>query len=176
MLKRIESVEDMVKWATDINNGVGTLEKTRCDYQDTWAHSTKEDLERFYLEANGKRNLITCSVNNVMGYDAVEALLLCWATSKANKIIDTELQEMNETYDKRSGELREKETAFAECRKGYWKRIATMQRTIDNQNAKAGYRERELKECRERNKVLIGYAHQAQDKAEQLDKLKAILT
>jgi hypothetical protein len=128
-MRTINSKEDLVQWANEVNRGLTTKQKP--DYQDYYAHSIQKDLDKWFLEANGERKLILCSVYNTMAYEEVERLLLVWAKEKAQRIIDRDMEETNKYYEEQCAKLatREKalsakEQAFQECKKPIHKHIA----------------------------------------------------
>lgn len=127
-IKKIETKEDMLMWATAINNNPMSISE-KCDFQDIWARSDRKTLDRLFIESNGSRNIIICSVHNTMSYEEVERLLKTWATDKANKIINTELETLTSDHMTKLNEVNRRENAINSCLKGYWKRIADLRRS-----------------------------------------------
>jgi len=173
-MKRIESKEDMVKWAREVNSGL--TQKAKCDYQDIWAHSSRVDIDRFFIEANGDRKIIVCSVYNTMAYEEVEHLLTVLAKHKANKIIDKEIEEYNKVYDTRSYELLVREKAFSDCRKSYWKRIKSLRVKSEHLTTRTSWLESEVEEKREVIRRLQGEVLQHKTKARKFDELQSLLS
>jgi hypothetical protein len=140
-MRTIESKEDFVQWADEVNRGLTTKQKP--DYQDYYAHSDQKDLGRWFVELNGKRNLILHSVLNTMAYEECERLMLAWAKHKAQGIIDQEAEELNNTHSKKMGELEawkddlrkfsdnleRRKGIFEESKKPIHKRIETLRKT-----------------------------------------------
>jgi len=135
-MKTITNKEDMIKWATEINSGIGTMNAAKkCEYQDIWGHSSVGDIKKAFIEANGNRALITCSMHNVLGWEPIEELVKELAAHKANKIIneaiDAEMVEVN----KMRSDIYKRESSLNDCIKGYWKRMRDLRR--DNERLRS---------------------------------------
>lgn len=120
-----ESKDDMIKWAREINFGVSVNRK--CDMQDEYAHTTHEDINRFFIEAEGDRKLVLCGVYNCMAFDEVERLLSVLARHKVSKQMKLEYAEL----DKRESALAARERAQQDSRKPYYKKLAELNKTIE---------------------------------------------
>lgn len=128
---RIETKQDMIQWATEINNGLGTMDMaTKCNYQDVWGHSEYNTVKNLFCSLNGERALIAQSIFNVMGYDALEDMVRNLAKSKAQQIIDDEMNYYNKEYEARDKALSSREAALKDSLKTYWKRITSLKETI----------------------------------------------
>jgi uncharacterized protein YoxC len=103
-IKHIASKEDLLAWARFINGGCYSLHD-KCDLQDIYARSQRDDLDKFFIECEGDRKLVICSVNNVMAFDEVEHLLSVLAKSKT--LAQWELD--NIEWEKREAEVVRKE-------------------------------------------------------------------
>lgn len=90
--RKIETKEQMLEWAKEIN----FLNPIKCDMQDIYAHSKREDLDRFFIELEGERKLVICSVNNVMAFEEVEHLLSVLAKHKVSQQMKIEYKELDE--------------------------------------------------------------------------------
>jgi len=124
-MKRIESKDDFIKWAKEINAGI--TEKRKCDMQDIYAYSGRNDLDRFFIESEGERKLIICGVNNIMAFEEVEHLLNILARHKCNKQMEAEYKEL----DRRDAALAARERAQQDSRKPYHKKLRELQDTIN---------------------------------------------
>jgi hypothetical protein len=101
-MRTIKSKEDLVQWAREVNP----------DYQDYYMHSDLKAIDKWFIETNGDRKLILCSVFNTMSYDEVERLLLVWAKNKAQAIIDEEAESLNADYIAKCKALHDREIAI----------------------------------------------------------------
>lgn len=173
-LKRIESKEDMLRWAKEVNNGI-TI-KQKCDYQDIWARSNREDLNKFFIENNGDRALILCSIHNTMAYDEIETLLLHLAKVKAQKIIDKEIEYYSTDYLKKLGDITKRENSLKDCLKGYWKRIALLRKSNIELRRRDTYRDQEISNYKERIRKLQSEVYEYKEKADKYDTMKRLLT
>ena len=108
-MRTIKSTEELVQWAKEVNQGLTTKQKP--DYQDYYAHSAVKDIEKWFIETNGDRKLILCSVYNTMAYEEVERLMLAWAKHKAQAIIDQEAEFYANEYTAKVRALSDRETA-----------------------------------------------------------------
>lgn len=168
-MKRIESVTDFIQWAKEVNAGI--TEKRKCDMQDIYAHSSRNELDRFFIESEGDRKLIICSVNNVMAFDEVEHLLNQLARHKCNRQMEQEYKEL----DRREGALAARERAQQDSRKPYHKKLASLQKTItDLQQKNAELIARSERMRTERNAAQID-ALNYEIKAQKYDAIKEAL-
>jgi len=95
-MKSIQSKDDFLAWAREINQGVSLSRK--CDLQDVYAHSKVADIDKFFIECNGDRKLIICSVNNCMAFEEVERLLTVLAKHKVNEMVREEQAELDKSW------------------------------------------------------------------------------
>jgi hypothetical protein len=121
-LNSIQSKDDLVQWAKEVNFGISTEQK--CRYQDIYAHSNKDDIEKFFIETVSDRALILCSVYNTMSYDTVEQLLKHLAWHKMSEQMKIEYEEL----DKKVSTLAAKERAFQESMKPFHKRMSELRK------------------------------------------------
>jgi hypothetical protein len=132
-VRTIQSKEDLVQWAKEVNNGLSIKQKP--DYQDYYAHSTRADINKFFIEANGERALIVCSVHNCMAYEEVERLLTVLANHKARKVINEEIEYYANQGAARLNALNKdreifeaEKRSFKESMKPYHKRLAALRK------------------------------------------------
>ena len=168
-MKRIESKEDLIKWARAVNQGL-TI-KQKCDFQDIYAHSKEADLKEFFIEAKGERSLIVCSINNVMAYETVEKMLLYLARHKAETIINKELEEHDERYRKRFVELEKREAIFEEGKRAIYKRIRELTNIARIHKERGERLGEELDSYRKENRE---YRRRLAEQAEQAHTIKAL--
>ncbi len=171
--KRITTKEEMVQWAREVNNGLST--KQKCDYQDIWARSERDTLDKLFIESNGERNLIVCSVHNTMAYDEIEHLLKTWAVYQANKVVEKEMEACNNEWNKRQEVVTAQENALYDAKKSYWKRIIKLRRAMSNLVARNSYLQTDLDNCRKVNARLCRENGELKDKASRYDGIKSLL-
>jgi hypothetical protein len=121
-IDRIESVADLVAWAKAVNMSLSP--KDIPDAQDIYAHSGYNDIARFFIEAEGDRKLILCSVHNVMPHEEVERLLKALAQHKVNK----EMEYYYAEHEKKETALNARINAFQDVMKPYHKKLETLRR------------------------------------------------
>jgi hypothetical protein len=155
-MKKIESLEDLLKWAREINSGV-TLNR-KVELQDVYAHSRREDLDTFFIESAGDRKLVICSVNNAMAFEEVEYLLKVLAHYKAEKLMSEETDAIN----RRERAIEEKERVMSE-------RLSGMQEALDKLISRNETLGRE-------NGVLTERVIEFREKADKYDKLRSLLS
>jgi len=172
-MERIETKEEMIAWAQAVNSGITV--KQKCTYQDIWAHSNPATLNRLFIECDGHRNVITCSVYNTMAYETVEALLLHWAQVKAGKIIDKEMEHYNTEIMKRESALNKREASFKDCLKGYWKRIQDLRKRDHNLTFKNNGLSKRNTEILVNNRKLEKDNNRLTDQAFKLETLRRII-
>lgn len=131
-MKKIETTEDMIFWAKNVNNGLSTAQK--CNYQDTWGHSNPDTLKKLFIECESDRALIICSLHNTMSYDTVQDMLFHLARTKAQKIVDEEIEHYNNELIKKEKDLTERKASFTDCLKSYWKRIKDLRNEVTRIN------------------------------------------
>lgn len=172
-MKQINTVEDLIRWATIVNQGL-TIQK-KCDMQDVYAHSGYNELLEMFMQCNN-RKLVLCSVYNTMGYDEVERLLKHFAKQKGMEVADKEINERLNNISKREVELFQKEQTFKECHKSYWKRMKQLKdrnQLLENHNIKLMQKEEKArKQIQELNLELKTF----KEKAEKYDTLKQLLS
>lgn len=173
-MKRIETKEDMIKWATAINNGPMSAQD-KCDYQDVWAHSERNTLDRLFIEANGSRNIIVCSVHNTMAYDELEHLLKVWAADKANKIINEEIERLTTDHMKRDKELSRKEAAFEEGKRTIYRKIKGLKRDSERLTRLNTDLLKRIEEYRNETFAANRHANEYERKANKYDAIKEAL-
>ena len=175
-MKRIESKEDMLKWATAVNQGLWNMDTYRCDFQDIYAHSQQKDLEHFFCELNGNRPLVACSVNNVMGWDGLEQLVRALSAHKANKIINEEMDRWEKDFAIRTQNIQKRELSLKECLKGYWKRISALRRD----NLHLHFHNANLQKTNDRllqdRREALAKVQELREKANKYDSLKSLLS
>jgi hypothetical protein len=170
-MKRIETAADMMKWAKAINNNPMST-KDKCDFQDIWAHSQRDTLNKLFMEVNGDRKLVLCGVYNTMSYDEVEILLLHYAQTKGRKIVDDAIEyEMNDV-NKLRGELFKKENSLRDCIKGYWKRMRALRLENIELKRREAYRLIENDKYRDQLRELRREMSELREKAEKYDTIK----
>lgn len=172
-MNRIETKEELIAWATAVNQGLTLKEK--CDYQDIWAHSNPETIKRLFLDCNGERSLIVHSVFNTMSYDAVEDLLKTWAVAKANKVVEEEIERHYKDINKRDGEVFKRELSLKDCLKGYWKRMSDIKTKVNALTRRNNYLTQANEELRKELSQLRHANFTLADKAEKYDAIKAAL-
>ena len=179
-MKTIETKEQLIQWAQEINRGLTT--KQKCDYQDIFAHSAMDDIKRFFIESNGERNIILCSIFNTMAYDTVEMLLKHWAKVKAQNILDKEMEYVNaESINKlkilavKENELTIGINTFEACKKPIYKRLASMTRELKVLRDKAEVTFENNCELTKENRDLRHALKAAQEKGFKYDTIKALL-
>jgi hypothetical protein len=122
-MRTIKSKEDLVQWAREVNP----------DYQDYYMHSDLKAIDKWFIETNGDRKLILCSVFNTMSYDEVERLLLVWAKNKAQAIIDEEAESLNADYIAKCKALHDREIAILDRERAVYdleKHVATLEHEV----------------------------------------------
>ena len=132
-MNRIETIEDLMEWAKEINSGVTVARK--CDLQDVYAHSKQSDIDRLFLDDGTDRRLVLCSVYNTMAYGEVERLLKVRGKSLLNKMI----REEQDSLDRQYSELSSRESTFESAKKHIYKRIAdlnTEKANLQKQNSR----------------------------------------
>lgn len=173
--RRLESEADMIRWAEDINSGVAHDIQVKCDYQDIWAHSGYNELEKMFIASEGKRSLIVCSMMNVLSYDEVERMLKALYKQKANKIINETIDEWEKKYHEREKELSAKEARFNESKKAYWKRMRELRVKNNNLHFDNEWKQKRLDECYAKNNALLRQVDELKGKAEKYDGIKSLL-
>lgn len=133
MLKEIKTKEDMILWAKIINESPLST-AARCDFQDIWGHSNADLLKKLFIECEADRALIVCSLHNIMSYDTVQEMLFHLARTKAQKIVDEEIEHYNNELTKKEKDLAERKASFTNCLKGYWKRIKDLRNEVARVN------------------------------------------
>lgn len=162
-------------WANAINNNPMSISE-KCDFQDIWGHSDRKTIDRLFIEANGSRSLIICSVHNVMAYDEVEHLLKTWATDKANKIINAELETLTADHIKKYNEVVRQENTLKEGKRAIYRKIASLndrQARMDRQKTELLKR---LEECRQETRSAKQEIKEYREKAAKYDAIKQALT
>ncbi len=183
-LKRIENEGELIDWAFIVNGGLTTSQI--CDAQDIYARSEQQVLDRLWIDLDtyhrGDRGLVISSVYNAMGYDEVERLLKLRAKNMAMKIIEKEMDDVNQIYNdnavkiqKKEAELERKIETFDTCKKAVYKKLARMRERLE-------YQEKTLNLLRTEQKEILGLNRQYKDiaavyekKARLFDKIKEAL-
>lgn len=173
-IKKIETKEDMLAWANAINNHPMSISE-KCDFQDIWARSDRKTLDRLFIESNGSRNIIVCSVHNTMSYEEVEHLLKTWAADKANKIINAEIETLTSDHMTKLNEVNRKENALNGCLKGYWKRIADLRKSNAELKRRNDAHLNEIDHLRGLLRMANENSRLYKEKADKYDTIKALL-
>jgi len=167
MMKTIETTEQLITWAKEVNNGVSLSRK--CDLQDIIGHSNKETLKKLFIAANGSRNLITCSFYNTMSYDFVEEMLLALAKHKAQALIDKESERLETEWTKR-------EERLEDGKKAIYKKIATLKNNIDKLESKLEREKAENAVLRKKKMELSDEVKRLSVDAERFNIIKKLLS
>ena len=102
-MKKIQSQEQLIQWAKDVNHSTNT---TLCDYQDTFAHSDQKDLHNYFIDmTQNEKELIIFSISKAMGSATLFDFVKTYSNKKAQDYIDSEGIEV----DRRYGDLVQKE-------------------------------------------------------------------
>jgi hypothetical protein len=174
-IKKIETKEDMILWANAINSHPVSIAE-KCDFQDIWGHSDRKTIDRLFIEANGSRSLIICSVQNVMAYEEVEHLLKTWATDKANKIINAELETLTADHIKKYNEVVRQENTLNEGKRAIYRKISSLKdlhERLTRQNADLLKR---IAEYRQETRAAKQQCLEYEEKAAKYDAIKQALT
>jgi hypothetical protein len=171
MQKTISSKDELLQWAREINNGLASDVKRKCDYQDYYMRATRADLDRWFLESDMDRRLVICSVNNVLAFDEVERLLGVLARAK----VERAYEESERDIDKRYVELAAKERIFEECKKPIFKRIASLKRENRKLQAVIDSKDRYISHMVEINRAAKKEAAAYHEKAARYDRIRDCL-
>lgn len=168
-MKTIQTREDLIKWAREVNCGLGMAKKA--DYQDIYAHSFEEDIERFFLDSASDRALILCSVYNTMSYDTVEKLLKCLVRAKVQKQMKDEYEEL----DKRESALAKRESSFKESMKPFHQKMTKLRKR--NEFLECAFSDLQSREAFlvEDNRALKREVNDLEAKASKYDTLRELL-
>lgn len=157
-MKRIQSKQDFLAWANEINRGVSLSRK--CELQDVYGHSTVAEIDQAFIDADGDRALIICSVTNNQSFGEVERLLKVLAKHKVNELLKQEQDELDKSWKEVAKEKSE---------------VAEMQNRIDYLETRIGVYQSEVTRI---NQLACEYKIKSEEyktKAEKFDALKAIL-
>lgn len=150
MLKQIETAADFLLWAHEINAGLMTP-KNKPDYQDTYAHSSRNKLDELisHPEILPQLSVVFCAIYNTMSYDEVEHMLKVRAAHKVKQAMEAEYKELDEQHaarvadwNRREADLARREQAFKAAMKPYHKRLGETRRQRDNYRAECDRLER----------------------------------
>ena len=104
MTKTIESPQDFMNWANQVNHAVH-----QCDLQDEFAYSKLADLKQWFIHSEKiDRHLLIFSIQKNQGGDVLIDFLNLYARHKANEYLEAEGEEIN----KRWSELLQKESHY----------------------------------------------------------------
>lgn len=162
-MRTIESKNDFISWASEVNRGITLARK--CDMQDIYAHTTVANIDKFFLEADGERKLILCSINNCMAFEEVERLIVVLAKDQARKQLARHYGQL----EKEEYALQARIKTFEESKKPIFKRIEELRR-------EAGYFLERTNHFRTLYQQEATKLQQYQDKANKFDTLKNILS
>ena len=170
--KKIETVEDMMAWANDVNRGLSAAAK--CDYQDYWGHSSDNLVKRLFVECPDHRMVLHAVFVN-QSYEQVENLLNYLARTKANDIINEEWDKREKDISDRAKAITNREKTFNECIKSYWKKMREV--LDDNMRLRAeNKRAKEISsELRKENSRLRQEISCVMNKAADLDEIRRLL-
>lgn len=167
--RSIETSEQLLQWAQAVNSGL--TDKEIPDAQDIYAHSNRDNIDKFSLESGQDRKLVVCSVRNVMDFAEVERLLSVLARAKATKQMELEYAEL----DMREALLTSRERAFRESMKPFHKRMAELRER--NEFLERAYGQLQAQEnCAVENmRAAKREANEFRGKAEKYDAIRSLL-
>jgi len=173
-MKTIETKEDFLKWANDCNKVLKPQEI--CDLQDVYGHSEVKTIKDLFVNDDSTDNrMIAFAINKVMGWDALKEMINHLIRAKANKIINEEIEHYMADYLKRDKALSEKEQAFRESRKPYWKRITKLMYEIGRMESVCNHYRKQNEELESANRKLRNDLKQAHMNAFKFEKIKELL-
>ncbi|HNS55597.1 MAG TPA: hypothetical protein PKO34_00970 [Smithellaceae bacterium] len=173
-MKFIETTEQLIAWAKEVNNGVSLSRK--CDLQDIIGHSNTERLKELFISANGSRNLITCSFYNTMSYDFVEEMLLALAKHKAQALIDKESERLETEWTERFVLLEKREERLKDGKTVIYKKIATLKNTLARLESKLEREKDENAVLRKKKMELSGEVERLSADAKRFNIIKSLLS
>jgi len=157
MLKRIETKEELMQWAKEVNTG---NYKYICDLQDTFAHSEEKQLKKLFVESEGyDKELIAFSISKAMGQEKLFSFMKAWALKQAQICID----ENEANLDKRYSELNKSINEFEKTKQAYDNEAIKREELIESLTGKINSLKNEVEELKDH----IGY------QIEEIDKLRA---
>lgn len=107
-MKQIQSKEDFLKWARDVNYTMESRKNNICDLQDVFARSGNgkmDELKAMFLGASEtEKQLLTFSITKAMGEETAYRFIKAWARKQANICIDESQKDIEEEYKKLSND------------------------------------------------------------------------
>ncbi len=169
-MKRIETMEDLLKWSREIN--YNPMNNKICDYQDVYVHSQVETIDRLFIESLGNRSLIIRSVINCMSFDEAERLLKVLAHHKVSEQMKIEYEE----FYKLENNLIAREKTFQESKKPIFKRINSLRLQIKHLQDRNDYLTTSLLNKDNRAHESEKRARQYQNKAKRYEIIVSMLS
>jgi len=125
-MEKINSLKELLAWATEINQGVTVSRK--CDLQDIYARTAQKDINKFFIQSEIDRKLVICSVRNCITFDEVERLLTVLAQHKLEDILQTEEKRLADGWIK----IHRKQVALQEAKKPMYKKLKKCKEEIED--------------------------------------------
>ncbi len=126
-MKRIESKEDMIKWANNVNSVCKP--KQISDLQDIFARSAIKDLKKFFINMEqNEKELLVFSISKAMGSSLLFEFIKDYSNYKAQQFIESESKD----NDERWASIVKKEMDFETDKKKYQITIANSKRQIES--------------------------------------------
>lgn len=105
MKDRIESAQDFITWARDVNTTINA--KRRCDLQDVFARSDSKALLSMFLDSENEKQLLTFAICKCQGEEVAYRFMKSWARKQAQICIDQEAANIDAEYKKLADERME---------------------------------------------------------------------
>jgi len=97
-MKKIETTEDLVQWASQVNHADT---KTLCDLQDVFCRSTEGELKALFLQsAEGDKELLVFAIGKAMGSATLLQFIKVVARAKAERVLMEEGKELEDGFSK----------------------------------------------------------------------------
>jgi hypothetical protein len=110
-----------------------------------------------------------------MAYDEVEHLLKTWATDKANKLINDEIERYMVDHMKRENELLRKERAFEDGKRTIYRRIKELKQRTERALEINAQLTKRIDQYRNDANAANRHANEYEQKAAKYDTIKAAL-
>jgi len=106
--KQIETKEDFLKWAHDVNLSTESKRNGICDLQDVFYRGQDGDmknLKTMFLDATDtEKQLLTFSIIKAMGEETAYRFIKSWARKQAQICIDEHLRDIDEESQRLSND------------------------------------------------------------------------
>jgi hypothetical protein len=174
MLKRIETLDDLMKWSADCNQALTTQEIVTL--QDVYGHSEYKTIKELFTKKDSfDRGMVAFAINKVMGWDALKEMINHMVRVQAQSVIDEEIDYYNKEYATRDKALTGRESSLKDSLKTYWKRITSLKKTIASLKTKNEALIQENNRLHEYNVSLLTRVAENQFKADSFDTIKRLL-